>query len=70
MLKHLPAMQETRVQSLGLEDPLEKGVAIHSTPVFLPGESHGQRLQFMGSERASNTHTHTHTHTHKTYSSQ
>ena len=31
MLKHLPAMQETRVQSLGLEDPLEKGVAIHSS---------------------------------------
>ena len=30
MLKHLPAMRETRVQSLGLEDPLEKGMAIHS----------------------------------------
>ena len=27
-LKHLPAMQETWVQSLGLEDPLEKGMAI------------------------------------------
>ena len=33
---------ETRVQSLGQEDPLEKGKAI-STPVFLPGEFHGQR---------------------------
>jgi len=41
MLKNLPAMQETRVRSLGWEDPLEKGMAIHS--VFLPGESHGQR---------------------------
>ena len=31
MLKHLPAMRETRIQSLGLEDPLEKGMAIHSS---------------------------------------
>ena len=29
MIKNLPAMQETRVQSLGLEDPLEKGMATH-----------------------------------------
>ena len=29
MVKNLPAMQETRVQSLGQEDPLEKGIAIH-----------------------------------------
>ena len=28
MIKNLPAMQETRVQSLGLEGPLEKGMAI------------------------------------------
>ena len=28
--KNLPAMQKTRVQSLGQEDPLEKGMAIHS----------------------------------------
>ena len=27
MVKHLPAMQETQVQSLGWEDPLEKGMA-------------------------------------------
>ena len=33
-------MQETRVQSLGQEDPLEEGMAI---PVFLPGEFHGKR---------------------------
>ena len=31
MVKNLPAMQETWVQSLGWEDPLEKGVAIHSS---------------------------------------
>ena len=31
MAKHLPAMQETQVQSLGWEDPLEKGMASHSS---------------------------------------
>ena len=30
MVKNLPAMQETRVQSLGREDPLDKGMATHS----------------------------------------
>ena len=30
-LKHLPAMQETRVQFLGQEDPLEKEMATHSS---------------------------------------
>ena len=36
-LKHLPAMWETQVRSLGWEAPLQP------TPVFLPGESHGGR---------------------------
>ena len=40
-VKHLPAVQETRVRSLGWEDPLEKEMA--TTTVFLPGKSHGQR---------------------------
>ena len=31
MVKNLPAMKETRVRSLGREDPLEKGMAIHSS---------------------------------------
>ena len=31
MVKNLPAMQETQVQSLGWEDPLEKGMATHSS---------------------------------------
>ena len=31
MVKHLPEMQETRLQSLGGEDPLEKEMATHST---------------------------------------
>ena len=30
-VKNLPAMQETRVRSLGQEDPLEKGMATHSS---------------------------------------
>ena len=41
MVKNLPAMQEIWVQSLGWEDPLEKEWL--PTPVFLPGEFHGQR---------------------------
>ena len=40
MVKHLPTMLETRVQSLGGEDPLEEEMA---TQVFLPGKSHEQR---------------------------
>ena len=40
-VKHLPAMWETRVQSLGWEDPLEKEMAPHSS--ILSGKSHGQR---------------------------
>ena len=31
MVKNLPSMQETEVQSLGWEDPLEKGMATHSS---------------------------------------
>ena len=31
MVKNLPAMQETQVQSMGREDPLEKGMATHSS---------------------------------------
>ena len=78
MVKNLPAMPETWVQSLGWEHPLEKGMATHSsilqpTSVFLSGESLWIELpgglQSMGSQRvehnrATNTHTHTHTHTH------
>ena len=39
--KNPPAIWETRVQSLGQEDPMEKEMP--PTPVLLPGESHGQR---------------------------
>ena len=41
MVKNLPAMRETWVRSLGGEDPWRR--AMQPTPVFSPGESHGQR---------------------------
>ena len=41
MVRNLPAMWETWVLPLGWEDSLEKEMA--ATPVFLPGESYGQR---------------------------
>ena len=40
LVKHLPAMWETWVQSLGREDPLENETATHS--VLLLGKSHGR----------------------------
>ena len=47
-VKNLPAMQETRVQSLGWEDSLEKGMATHSS--ILDTEEPGG-LQSLGSQR-------------------
>ena len=41
MVRRLPAMQETWVQSLGQEDPQEKEMA--ATPVLMPGKFHGWR---------------------------
>ena len=41
MVKNLPATQETWVQSLDWEDPLEKEMATHSR--FWPRESHSQK---------------------------
>ena len=51
-VKNLPAMRETQVRSLGWEDPLEKGMAIHSILAWriLWTEERG-RLQSMGSQR-------------------
>ena len=53
MVKHLSAMQETRVQSLGREDPLEKEVAAHSSTFAwkIPWMEEPGRLQFMGLQR-------------------
>ena len=41
MVKNLPTTQETWIQSLSWEDPLQKGMATHSS--ILPKKSHGQR---------------------------
>ena len=52
-VKHLPTMQETRVQYLGLEDPLEKEMATHSSTLAweIPWTEEPGRLQSMGSQR-------------------
>ena len=51
MVKNLPAMQETWVQSLGLGDPLEKGMATHSSILAwkIPWTEKPGGLQSMGS---------------------
>ena len=53
MEKNLPAMQETWVQSLGWEDPLEKEMAAHSSILAwkIPWTEEPGRLQSMGSQR-------------------
>ena len=53
-LKNLPAVQETRLQSLGREDPLEKGMATHSSILAwkVPRTEEPCGLQFMGSQQA------------------
>ena len=52
-IKNLPAMQETRVQSLGWKDPLEKGMATHSSILAwkIPWAEELGRLQSMGLQR-------------------
>ena len=53
MVKNLPAMKETRVQSLGWEDPLEKGMAPLSSILAwrIPWTEEPGGLQSMGSQR-------------------
>ena len=52
-MKRLSAMQETRVRSLGWEDPLEKEMAIHSRAIAwkIPWTEEPGGLQSMGSQR-------------------
>ena len=54
MVKNLPAMLETQGRSLGLEDPLEKEMAIHSSILAwrIPWVEESGGLQSMGSQRA------------------
>ena len=53
LLKCLPAVQETRVRSLGREDPLGKEMATHSSTLAwkIPWSEEPRRLQSMGSQR-------------------
>ena len=53
MVKRLPIMWETWVQSLGWENPLEKEMATHSTVLAwkIPWMEEAGRLQSMGSQR-------------------
>ena len=53
IVKNLPAIQETRIQSLDGEDPLEKGMAIHSSILArrIPWTEEPGRLQSMGLRR-------------------
>ena len=53
MVKNLPATQETSVQSLGQEDPLEKRMATHASSLAwrIPWTEEPGVLQSMGSQR-------------------
>ena len=53
VVKNPPVIQETRVQSLGQEDPLEKGMATHSSILawIIPWTEKLGGLQSMGSQR-------------------
>ena len=57
MVKHLPARQETQVRSLRHEDPLEKGMAAHSSILAwrIPWTEEPGRLQSMGSQKSDMT---------------
>ena len=50
MVKNLPAMKETRVRSLGQEDPLEKGMVTHSSILAwrIPWTEEPGKLQSVG----------------------
>ena len=52
-VKNLPAMRETKVQSLGPEGPLEKGKVAHSSILAwrIPWKKEPSGLQSMGSQR-------------------
>ena len=57
MVKNLPAMQETQVWSLGWEDPLEKGMAIHSNILAwrIPWTEKSGGLQSWGHKESDTT---------------
>ena len=71
VVKNLPEVQETWVWSLYWDDPLEKGMATHSSILAWripwteePGRVHSMGSQRVGHSWGTNTQTHTHRHTH------
>ena len=69
MAKNLPTEQDTRVQSLVREDPLEKEMATYSSILARrilwteePGRLQSMDLQRFGYDQVTNTDTHTHIH--------
>ena len=66
MVKHLPAMQKTWVQSLGWEDPLEKEMATHSSILAckIPWTEEPSRLQSVGLQRVRHDQVTSHGHKH------
>ena len=68
VVKNLPAMQETQVQSVGQEDPLDEEMATHSTIfALIPWTEEPGRLQSMGSQRVEHDWTHTETESEENY---
>ena len=67
MVKNLPAMQETQFPLLGQEDPLEKGVATHSSVLVwrIPWTEEPGGLQSMGLQESDTTERLKHRHTHR-----
>ena len=57
LVKSLPAMQETQDRSLGREDPLEKGMATHSSILAwrIPSTEEPGELQSIGSQKSDTT---------------
>ena len=66
MVKNLLVMRETQVQSLGREEPLEKGMATHSSILAwkIPWTKEAGGLQFMGLQRVLNVTEHAQMHIH------
>ena len=56
-VKNIPAMRETRLPSLGWEDPLEKGMATHSSILAwrIPWTEEPGELQFIGHKESDTT---------------
>ena len=64
MVRDLPAMRETWVQSPSWEGPLEKGMATHSSILIweIPWTEEPGRLQSMGLQRVGHDRSDSHTH--------